>query len=88
MRAADSTAVTPADVLGALNDVELKYAPRELHLAGDRSRLRRGPPAVRLALAAAHHCPKAPSTNAASAPNSAAQNSGLATSSLAVTVLP
>lgn len=43
MRATDSTVVTPAEVLGTLNDVELKYAPRELHLAGDRSLLRRGP---------------------------------------------
>jgi DNA processing protein len=39
MRSTDSTVVTPADVLGTLNDVELKYAPRELHLAGDRSLL-------------------------------------------------
>ncbi len=43
MLATDSMAVTPADVLGALNDVECKYAPRELYLAGDRALLRRGP---------------------------------------------
>lgn len=43
MLAADSTAVTPAEVLGSLNDVESKYAPREIYLAGDRALLRRGP---------------------------------------------
>ncbi|EQD40851.1 SMF family protein [mine drainage metagenome] len=35
--------VTPAEVLGELNEVEGKYAPRELFLLGDRALLRRGP---------------------------------------------
>src|ERR1700736_3049500 len=43
MLAVDTMAVTPADVLGGLNDVECKYAPRNLYLAGDRGLLRRGP---------------------------------------------
>jgi DNA processing protein len=43
VRAADHIAVTPTDVLGPLNDVESKYAPQTLYLAGDRDLLRRGP---------------------------------------------
>jgi DNA processing protein len=43
MLAVDTMAVTPADVLGGLNDVESKYAPRNLYLAGDPGLLRRGP---------------------------------------------
>ena len=35
--------VTPAEVLGELNEVEAKYAPRELFLRGDQALLRRGP---------------------------------------------
>jgi DNA processing protein len=38
-----SIAVTPAEVIGALNDVELKYAPSQLFLAGKCGLLRRGP---------------------------------------------
>ena len=34
---------TPAEFLGELNEVEAKYAPRELFLRGDRALLRRGP---------------------------------------------
>jgi len=34
--------VTPAEVIGALNDVESKYAPPQLLLAGKRDLLRRG----------------------------------------------
>lgn len=43
MLAVDSIAVTPAQVLGALNDVESKYAPPEFYFAGDPTLLRRGP---------------------------------------------
>jgi DNA processing protein len=35
--------LAPADVLGALNDVEQKNAPHRLYLAGDLSLLQRGP---------------------------------------------
>ena len=35
--------MTPVDVLGSLTDVERKHAPTMLHLAGDRSLLKRGP---------------------------------------------
>ena len=35
--------VTPADVLGELNEVEAKFAPGELYLCGDGDLLRRGP---------------------------------------------
>ncbi len=35
--------VTPAEVLGELNEVEAKYAPRALFLRGDPALLRRGP---------------------------------------------
>src|SRR5690242_11952917 len=42
MRAVDSIRVTPAEVIGALNDVESKYAPSQLFLAGERDLLRRG----------------------------------------------
>lgn len=35
--------VTPADVLGELNEVEAKFAPGELYLCGDGNLLRRGP---------------------------------------------
>ncbi|MBS0380679.1 MAG: DNA-protecting protein DprA [Proteobacteria bacterium] len=38
-----SETVTPADVLGSLNDVEAKNAPAHLYLQGDPSLLRRGP---------------------------------------------
>lgn len=34
---------TPADVLGPLNDVEKKFAPAQLFLAGDAELLRKGP---------------------------------------------
>ena len=37
-----SIAITPAEVIGALNDVELKYAPSQLFLAGNRDLLRGG----------------------------------------------
>ena len=43
MRATYSTSITPVDVLGALNDLHLKYAPRKLHLASERTLLRYGP---------------------------------------------
>lgn len=35
--------MTPADVLGALNDVEQRHAPRELYLRGNADLLTRGP---------------------------------------------
>lgn len=35
--------VTPAEVLGELNEVEAKFAPRELFLLGDQALLRRAP---------------------------------------------
>ena len=35
--------LSPADVLGALNDVEEKHAPKPLFYAGDRSLLERSP---------------------------------------------
>jgi DNA processing protein len=35
--------ITPSDVLGALNDVEQKNAPKQLFLRGDESLLRQGP---------------------------------------------
>src|SRR5579883_2145947 len=35
--------VTPAEVLGDLNGVEAKYAPRQLYLQGNPALLRRGP---------------------------------------------
>jgi DNA processing protein len=37
-----SIAITPAEVIGALNDVESKYAPSQLFLAGNRDLLRGG----------------------------------------------
>jgi len=37
------TTTTPLEVLGALNDVEQKNAPKQLFLAGDESLLLRGP---------------------------------------------
>jgi DNA processing protein len=37
-----TTPLSPADVLGALNDVEEKHAPKQLLYAGDRSLLTRG----------------------------------------------
>jgi predicted Rossmann fold nucleotide-binding protein DprA/Smf involved in DNA uptake len=40
---AEYDTVTPADVLGPLNEVETKYAPPKLFLAGDRELLRHGP---------------------------------------------
>src|SRR5262249_30307906 len=43
MRAKDLTSLAPADFLDTLNDIELKYAPHELLLAGDWNLLRRGP---------------------------------------------
>ena len=42
-RAENSGAVSPAEVLGPLNDVEEKYAPKQLYWAGDLSLLKRGP---------------------------------------------
>ena len=36
------TSLDPEDLLGPLNDVEQKYAPNELFIAGDRSILREG----------------------------------------------
>lgn len=38
-----AVSVTPADILGQLNDVEEKYAPERLYLQGNQSLLRRGP---------------------------------------------
>jgi DNA processing protein len=38
-----SITITPAEVIGALNDVESKYAPAQLFLAGKRDLLRHGP---------------------------------------------
>lgn len=35
--------LAPADVLGPLNDIEAKYAPQRLYIAGDRHLLRTGP---------------------------------------------
>lgn len=35
--------LAPVDVLGPLNDVEAKYAPKHLYLSGDRGLLRKGP---------------------------------------------
>lgn len=43
MRAEDSIAVKPADLLGGLTDVEAKYAPAQLFAAGNLELLRRGP---------------------------------------------
>jgi DNA processing protein len=40
---AEYETVTPADVLGPLNEVETKYAPENLYLRGDRELLRFGP---------------------------------------------
>jgi predicted Rossmann fold nucleotide-binding protein DprA/Smf involved in DNA uptake len=42
-KAEKPTSVSPADVLGALNDVEEKHAPQQLFYAGDRGLLERGP---------------------------------------------
>lgn len=39
----DYVALTPADILGELNEVEAKHAPGELYLRGDRTLLHRGP---------------------------------------------
>jgi DNA processing protein len=41
--AADFLTVTPADVLGRLTDIEIKYAPPRLHLLGNLELLKRGP---------------------------------------------
>jgi predicted Rossmann fold nucleotide-binding protein DprA/Smf involved in DNA uptake len=41
-RPTGSIAITPAEVIGALNDVESKYAPSQLFLAGNRDLLRGG----------------------------------------------
>lgn len=38
-----SQMIEPSDVLGVLNDVERKYAPRQLYVAGDLDLLKRGP---------------------------------------------
>ncbi len=43
MPIAEYETVTPADMLGPLNEVETKYAPEHLHLLGDRELLRFGP---------------------------------------------
>jgi DNA processing protein len=43
MPLAEYETVTPADVLGPLNEVETKYAPERLYLLGDRELLRFGP---------------------------------------------
>jgi DNA processing protein len=39
----DHVVVTPSEVLGPLNEVETKYAPRALYLKGNRALLERGP---------------------------------------------
>lgn len=41
--ASDYAVCTPAEILGPLNDVEQKYAPARLYLAGDATLLARGP---------------------------------------------
>ncbi len=41
--AAEYAVVTPAEILGQLNEIEAKYAPERLWLEGDRSLLQRGP---------------------------------------------
>lgn len=43
MYTSEHVTVTPAEILGQLNDVEAKYAPKHLYLCGDRTLLRRGP---------------------------------------------
>src|SRR5581483_2885572 len=43
MADAEYVTVTPADVLGPLNEVEAKFAPEHLYLSGDRELLRYGP---------------------------------------------
>jgi DNA processing protein len=43
MSVADFKRVTPVEILGQLNDVEAKFAPKELFLCGDASLLKRGP---------------------------------------------
>jgi DNA processing protein len=43
LEVADFESVSPADVLGVLNDVEEKHAPKQLFLAGHRELLARGP---------------------------------------------
>jgi DNA processing protein len=43
MPIAECVTVTPADVLGPLNEIEAKYAPPQLFLAGDRTLLKWGP---------------------------------------------
>jgi DNA processing protein len=43
MPIAEYETVTPADVLGPLNAVETKYAPKQLYLRGERELLRFGP---------------------------------------------
>lgn len=41
--AAEYVVVTPAEILGRLNEIEAKYAPERLYIEGDRSLLQRGP---------------------------------------------
>jgi DNA processing protein len=43
MPVAEYETVTPADILGPLNEVETKFAPERLYLLGDRALLRFGP---------------------------------------------
>ncbi|HJS92235.1 MAG TPA: DNA-processing protein DprA [Steroidobacteraceae bacterium] len=43
MQTAEYISVTPADVLGPMSEVERKYAPDRLYLAGDSDLLRLGP---------------------------------------------
>jgi DNA processing protein len=43
MQVADFESITPAEILGDLNDVEAKYAPRNLFIRGNRDLLERGP---------------------------------------------
>jgi DNA processing protein len=43
MQVADFESITPAEILGDLNDVEAKCAPRNLFIRGNRDLLERGP---------------------------------------------
>jgi DNA processing protein len=43
MQVADFETLTPTEILGDLNDVEAKFAPRQLFIRGDRDLLTRGP---------------------------------------------
>jgi DNA processing protein len=43
MQVAEFESITPAEILGDLNDVEAKYAPQQLFVRGNRDLLARGP---------------------------------------------